>query len=281
MHETIQFRPVNASAVERWSRPARFDFLHRLPTAPIADSELLHLSHYCPVVITLADDGPRVLILLDPDAVQSAPVAKDGRWCPPYAPIALRSLPFWPGERPKEIHVTLDLAAEAEGETFSLRDIAGNPGEQFAKVMTWIERLQHGMRRLSEAAKVIVAADILTPLVVSQPDLPFPVETDYLTVSPEKFQALAPARAAALSTGNCLPLDIVAACLFSRRLLARRITLQKIELNEPAAEGNMETTDLMDPIDHHVRLDCSPLFSFELFERLNSAVRTEAEVHAA
>lgn len=264
MQETIRFQPIGECAIARWNKPQRFDFLHRLPTAPIADTELLHLSHYCPTVIRVADDGPRVLILLDPAMVLSTPVDKDGRWRPPYAPIALRSLPFWPGEKPAEILVSPELVAQTADESFALLDTSDNPSEQFAAVITWIERLQHGMRQLSEASKLIMAADLLVPLVVHQPGLPLPVETDYFTVSPQKVNALSAARAAAFTSARCLPLDLVTACLFSRRLLARRVTLQKVDAAAPSVPGeSAKEIDFVSPLD--IKLDTSPLFSFEHF----------------
>jgi hypothetical protein len=270
MQEPIRFHPVCNSGVERWSKPRRFDFLDRLPVAPIADTELLHLAHYCPVVISLTDDGPRVLILLDPALMLTAQADRSGRWRPPYVPIALRGLPFWPGTKPAEVHVAPELVAEAGDEGFALLDASGDPSEQFATIVAWIERLQLGMRRLSEAVKVLVAADLLTPLEVQRTGVPEP--TGYLTVSPDKLNALSNARVAALTTDRCLPLDLAAACLFSRRLLARQVRLQKaqdVEITVPAE--NSKEIDFVKPLDIGVKLDTSPLFSFELFSSHGSA----------
>lgn len=272
--DTILFEPLGPRAVARWSRPRRFDFLDRLPTAPVADTELLHLSHYCPTVISLTDEGPLVRILLDPAMLVSAAVDKEGRWRPPYSPMALRSLPFWPGMSPDEIHVASELADDETGERYALRDTTGDPSEQFAIVLAYIDRLRQGMRRLSEAAKLLVAADLLTPLVVREPGMQNVMQTDYFTVSPEKLTALPPARAAALTSDRCLPLDLVTACLFSKRLLARHIALQRIEAFEQQTI-EQDFNDFIRPPDLDFRLDGSPLFSFEQFSRLDPAF-TEA-----
>jgi hypothetical protein len=275
----IRFEPVRDSTIERWSTPRRFDFLHRLPVAPIADTELLHLSHYCPTVITLEDDGPRVSALLDPTLLQSAPVDKNGRWRPPYAPIALRNLPFWPGAKPADIHFAPELVIETAGAGFALLDASGDPSEQFGTVITWIERLQLGMRRLREAAKLVLAADLLMPLVVTGPGLPQPVATDYFTVSLEKLYALAPIRIAAFTSDRCLALDLVTACVFSRRLLARRVTIQKIDAEVPPIPHSNDRELGLRALDIGLRLDGSPLFSFEDFARLKTA-RAGDKIHA-
>ena len=275
----IQFEPVRESTIGRWSTPRRFDFLHRLPAAPIADTELLHLSHYCPVVITFTDDGPRVSILLDPALLHSAPVDKNGRWRPPYSPIALRSLPFWPGEKPADIHFAPELVVEAANASFALHDASGNPSEQFGTVITWIERLHFGMRRLSDAARLIVAADLLTPLIISTPGLSQPIVTDYFTVSLQRLYALTPARMAAFASSRCLALDLVTACVFSRRLLVRHVTPQTIEAEPPPPRDSIEGFDLLASLDIGLKLDSSPLFSFEDFARSEPA-KVEDKIHA-
>lgn len=277
----IRFEPVRESTVERWSKPKRFDFLHRLPVVPIADTELLHLSHYCPAVIALADDGPRVLILLDPAMLLYAPVDKNGRWRAPYAPIAIRSLPFWPGDKLSEIHVAPELVSDTADASFALLDDSGDPSKQFGAVAAWIERLQLGMRRLSEATKVLIAADLLAPLVVNQPGMSEPVETGYFTVSFEKLRALSATRMAAFTADRCLPLDLVTACVFSRRLLARRVTSRKIEAEGPWSPGSNERDfDFIKAFDIDLGLDTSPLFSFEEFAGSKPGLR-ENENHVA
>ncbi len=280
MQEPLRFQPLCDSAVERWSRPARFDFLDRLPSVPIADTELLHLSHYCPVMISLTEDGPRVVILLDATMLLSEPINANGRWRAPYMPIALRSLPFWVGASAADIVIAPELAVQEGHEDFALRDAAGKPSEQFAAVNAWIDRLRQGMVRLTEAAKLLVAADVLTPLLINKPGIPAPVETGFCTVSPEKFHALDGVRAAALSVDKCLPLDLAAACLFSRRLLARRVMLQKIEAAEAQVPAENRRADIVEPLDLHVQLDNSSLFSFEVFAQFGTPAQPEAVQHA-
>jgi hypothetical protein len=227
---------------------------------------LLNLSHYCPVVLRFTDEGPQVLILLNPAMVSASTVDGNGRWRPPYSPIALRSLPFCPGPTVGDVRVAPELAAERHEESYPLRDAMGDPSEQFAAVLAWIGRLRQGMRRLSEAAKLIVAADLLVPIMVHQPGTMRPSETDYRTVCPQRLNRLSAARAAALTVDRCLPLDLLAACMFSRRLLARSVTVQRLETSEPAASNeSWKTIDLVKLPDLDVRLDSSPLFSYEQF----------------
>lgn len=271
MAEPVRFVPVRESSVERWSKPQRFDFLRRLPTAPIADTELLHLSHYCPIVIERTDDGPSVRVLLDPDMTGAPPIDKEGRWRPRYSPIALRTLPFWPGEPPEQIAVAPELF-EAEHEGFALRDSAGKPSEQFALIVASINRLRQGMTRLDRAAKVLIAADLLTPLLVDRAGEPS-LETCYLTLSMGRFRMLAPEQAAALSVDHCLPLDLAAACAFSQRLLATEIgprAASEAPPRKPQQHAG-HWTDLVDPFEIDLTLDSSQLFSFEAFRNAGTA----------
>lgn len=281
MGAEVQFLRVADSAVERWNKPARFDFLHRLPEAPIADTELLHLSHYCPVVVRLTDQGPRVRILLDPEMLASEPVDKQGRWRPGYSPIALRTLPFWPGDEPAEIHVAPELFAASAEDGFPLRDRFGKPSEQFRIMIASIDRLRQGMQRLDEAAKLLFAVDILAPLIIERAG-EAPAETGYFSVSVEKFRKLQPQQVAVLSIDHCQPLDLAVACIFSRRLIARHVVLRV----SSGSEGELVETntgpwnDIVDPFETNLKLDTSPLFSFDQLRQADKRTPEKARTHA-
>jgi hypothetical protein len=281
MQAEVQFLRVTDSAVQRWNKPARLDFLHRLPAMPIADTELLHLSHYCPVVIRLTDQGPRVRILLDRDMLAAEPVDKQGRWRPGYSPIALRTLPFWPGEEPAEIHVAPELFADSAEDGFPLCDRSGKPSEQFATMIASIDRLRLGMQRLDEAAKLLFAVDLLAPLVIEQPG-EAPVETGYFSASVERFRALTAQQVAVLSIDRCLALDLAVACIFSRRLVARHVVLraEKIIDGEVIEGTGGQWNDLVEPFAMNLKLDASQLFSFEQFRRTEKAAPAGARIHA-
>jgi hypothetical protein len=265
MNNVVRFMPVQSGGVERWSRPNRFDFFHRLPAAPISDTELLHVSHYCPVAFAQTDEGPQVVILVAPRYSRFDPTGGGGPWRVPYVPIALRHLPFWPGDRPAEIRVAPELAAAGEP-SFGLREEDGSPTPQFALVVSWMERLQRGMLRLSEAARILLAADLLSPIVVREAGTIISTPTGYHMVDRQKFASLSPARAAALSVSNGLPLDLAAASIYSQRLLAAGLNVAE-ETGSPADEARHrdEPPGLLDPLDPLVRIDLSDLFSFESF----------------
>lgn len=267
MSGALRFQSVSDAGCERWSWPKRLDFLERLPTAPVGDSEVLHLSHYCPIVIVQSADGPRVAILLDPALLRSHPLGRDGRWRAPYSPMALRSLPFWPGSSASEIAIALELIAGDDEASLPMRDEAGRPSHEFAAVVTLVGQLQHGIRRLAEAAKVLMAADLLVPLVTEEAGRD-PVETAYLTVGAGRLAAMTPQRAASLSMDHCTPLDLAAACLFSQGLLARRV--KPLRTERRAAAGAAAEAAMAQHFEAHMRIDSSPLFSFELFERMGS-----------
>jgi hypothetical protein len=276
MRSDIRFEAVSKAGLERWSRPRSFDFLERLPTAPVGDSEILHLSHYCPILVVPSPDGPRVALLLDRTLSRSDPIGRDGRWRPPYCPMALRCLPFWPGKSDRDIEIAIDLVLDHPEASIPLHEESGEPSVAFAAVVTLIERLQQGMRRLASAAKLLAAADLLVPLVIDEPGAAA-IDTGYLTVSPPRIAGLKPHQAAALSLDRCLPIDLAMACLFSQRLLAARVRPLReatAGTGRPADAGQSEPQPRHD-FEAHMAVDHSPLFSFELFERL------EAKAHAA
>lgn len=282
MEGEVRFLRVADSAVERWNKPARLDFLHRLRAAPIADTELLHLSHYCPVVVRLTEQGPRVRIVLDPELLASEPVDAHGRWRPGYSPIALRTLPFWPGEQPSEVHVAPELFADTDEGSFPLRDRSGKPSEQFRAIIASIDRLQQGMQRLDEAAKLLFAIDLLAPLIIERVG-EAPVETGYFSASIEKFRSLAPQQVAVLSIDQCLALDLAVACIFSRRLVARHVVL-RIERNidgELVAPNAGQWNDLVEPFEMNLKLDSSQLFSFDQLRRAEMAAPSKVHRHGA
>lgn len=273
----MQFRAMAEAGVKQWRRPHRLDFLDRLPTAPIADSEILHLAHYGPIVVVPGPDGPRVALLLDPALSRSDPIGKDGRWRLPYCPMALRCLPFWPGRALTDIEIAIDLATDQPDPGLSIYDATGQPSKAFTAVVTLIERLQLGMRRLSEAAKMLQAADVLAPLVIDRSPTEPHSDTGYLTVSPGHLAALTPSRAAALSMDRCLPLELATACLFSARLLAPRVKPLRTDTGHAGpARAAVPDTDPGLTFEAHMRIDSSPLFSFEMFERIDARAHVAA-----
>jgi hypothetical protein len=267
---TSPLRFERLDGVARWSRPRRLDFFDRLPTAPVADSELLNLAHHCPLVVVSGPKGPRVAVLLDPRLSRSDPLGKDGAWRFPYCPMALRCLPFWPGQRPSDVDIAVDIALQHPEASLPLRESSGAPSNAFAAVMTLVERLQEGMARLDAAANLLLAADLLAPVVVDRGDGEAE-PTTYLTVAPDKVRDLSPARAAALAAQRCLPLELVAACLFSHRHLAPRVKpLAAAAPMHPRAPRATEASfDMLEP---HMALDRSPLFSFDLLSRIDARV---------
>ncbi|MBN9062945.1 MAG: hypothetical protein BGP06_03750 [Rhizobiales bacterium 65-9] len=279
--DQLRFLPIDEAAVTHWRRPSRFDFLHRLRSVPIADTELLHMSHYSPIVIAVEDEEPTVRALVDPAMLRLNPVGEDGVWRRPYVPIALRNLPFWPGAGRDAIGVAPELLGEASDGAFALMDPDGKPTEHFAAIMTWTERLRIGMRRLSEAARFLIAADVVAPLVAERPGALPKGAADYLTASPSRMSALDASRACAFAADGCMPLDLVAACLFSRRLLAQSV---KIAEGARVAVGAVSSGgEAMEPLawmDAPLRLDESPLFSMEQMTIKEEGARAAGAVDA-
>lgn len=267
--EGYDFEPVSAAGLSEWRRPLRFSWLDELGALPIADTELLNLSHHCPIVIHVRDGTPTVLCLLRRDLVQAPRLAQDGRWLLAYQPIALRTLPFRvrnaAGER--LIEVSRDLADSPEGaDPMPLFDRAGNETRDYALLLSLLDGLHSGVGRLADAARMLMAADVLVPL-----------EGDFdgyelLTVQSELLLQAPLSRAAALTTDGFLGFDLAAATLFSQRWLAsgligRRRAPARFETVPVHRDSGLDH-GLRDAMETPLILDDSALFSFEAFAAL-------------
>jgi hypothetical protein len=263
----FEFRPVAQSTLRRWSRPARFDFLDDLAFVPIADTELLHLSHYAPIGIRLGRHGPEVVAILHSELNTGRLLGKEGRWLPPYAPYALRCLPFR-GVGLEAMPEIAEALCGTEGEQFPLLGEDGQPGKDYAYVIEMLRRLARGSLRLSNAAKLLLAADCLVALypLESQP------EAMVYVVSETLLQRFSGAQAAALTTDSNLPYEIAAASLFSQRLL-RRGAVQDLPAPAPSRmvapamdQGHRPMIqDFQGSFEEPLMMDDSTLFSIDDF----------------
>lgn len=256
----IEFTPLAQADLVAWSRPSQLSCFDQLLYAPIADTELLHVSHYAPVAIRYGA-GPDVVLLLHSN-LQNAPLlSPDRRWLPPYAPMAIRALPFRGGPEPGEPEVAIALARAGEAR-FVLRDADGKAGPEFANVLDLLQRLARGSTRLANAAKLLIAADVLVPLYApdSHPD-----ET-LMTLSPERLRALSPRRCASLTADTNLGLELAGAMLFSQRWLSKGV-IQDLPAPEPppAPRETYSTYSRNDALDQPLLMDDSSLFSIDEF----------------
>jgi hypothetical protein len=267
-----RFVPVEMSGLRDWRRPADSRWIELDGLLPVADTELLNLSHHCPIAIRLADGIPAVVCLLDAHHLRAPRFGADGRWIAPYAPIALRALPFRVRIEPegRRVEVSVALArAESDGPAYPLLDDAGRPGRDYAAILSMLDALAKGSARLADAARLLIAADLLVPLAPrderSGPAL--------LTVGRERLLGLSPDRAAALAMDACLPLDLAAAAIFSQRWLADGLLRDAPPAPAAATRDRPDLLDhgLRDAIDQPFSLDGEALFDFEAFARARRA----------
>lgn len=262
----VTFLPVEAAGLSAWGWPDGFSCVDRLGQLPVADTELLNLSHFCPIAIDLASATPHVVCLLGQGLLRQPCVNAEGRWLAPYRPLALRSLPFRSrlvlGQRVVEI--APELAMPPEGAALALLKPDGSPAPDYAAVLGLLGLLERGTARLADAARLLLAADLLIP--IGREEEP---RGTLMVVSGERLGRLSPQRAAALAADRCLALDLAAASLFSRRWLAEGLVQDRPTTSmAPAPVPDLVMFDhgLRDAIDQPLMLDASPLFSFdELF----------------
>lgn len=262
----MHFVPVEAAGVTGWGRPQRLDQIDRLGFLPVADTELLNLAHHCPIAIQLNSGSPSVVCLLGEAFLRESRVNGEGRWLAPYMPLALRSLPFRSrlvkGQRVVEI--APDLAAPAEPAALPLLEADGTPGKDYAAVLAMLGVIERGAARLADAARLLLAADLLIPLGREAEGS----AEGLMVMSGERLEALPPLRAAALAADRCLAFDLAAASLFSRRWLAEGLVHDRpveVAAAAPAPPLVMLDQGLRDAIDQPLMLDASPLFSFDDF----------------
>ncbi len=270
----VAFLPVDESGLVTWSRPRRFDWASRIDVFPVADSEVLNLSHHCAIAVRNAAGGPTAVCVLGAGLLRSSPINREGRWTPPYAPLALRSMPFRVrmerGNRRIEVAPAI---ANLEGNTESLRliDHGGGPTAEYAAILSMLDRLGRGSARLSHAAKLLMAADVLVPIGPLDKD-----ERPILAVvSGERLARLPAHRAAALTADGCAAFDLAAACLFSQRWLAKGIIKDQWPVLETAPippRNEMFDNGLASAMEQPFQMDDGALFSFEDFVRATERV---------
>jgi hypothetical protein len=259
----LDFVPLASANLSGWSRPERFGFCDALAFVPLSDSELLHMSHYCPIAIAVDSYGPTVVALLHSELVKARPLDAEYRWTAPYMPMALRCLPFRDARGGGDPEVAPELVGEAnENKPIYLAD--GEPAAEFQQVKTMLERMERGRRRLSDAAKLLIAADILSPLAPPQNM----ADGILLVADPSKLAALTPRKAAALTADSNLAFEIAGASIFSMRWLdTRRIetSLDRAPEQIGAPANRFETVEIDDAIEQPVLMDASELFSIDAF----------------
>lgn len=259
---SLDFVPLDPTRHHAWSRPARFGFFEALAVAPIGDTELLHLSHYAPVAVRLGLHGPEVVLVLHPGLIKAELLNGEKHWVPPYAPMALRSLPFRSGEPGAPPHFAPSLC-DPEAEALEFHGADNRPTREFAYVLEMLQRLERGGARLAQAARLLLAADCLVPLVAlaDHPGL------QLLVVSEERLRGLAGARAAALTADANLPFELAGASLFSQRWLANG-ALQDVTpaaTRPPSPRAGNSDYGMTDTLDEPLLMDDSSLFSIEDF----------------
>lgn len=261
----LSFEPVATAGLRSWHRPQRYEWLDRVGALPIADTELLNLAHHCPIAIHADGGTPTVVCLLRSELLRASRVGRDGRWQLAYHPLALRTLPFRTrnvaGER--VVEVSRELAQHAAGgEPIAMFTASGEATRDYATVLSLLDVMARGRERLADAARLLIAADIVVPLEG------FAGDNGLMVVSSELLFQLSGARATALAADGCMPFDLAAACLFSQRWLAEGVIGQRRPVDVetvPVERESLLDHGLRGGLDQPLSLDDSALFSFEAF----------------
>jgi hypothetical protein len=249
-----------------WFKPAEFFWLDRLGVLPIADSEFMALAHFCPIAIEMHETGPRPVAVLHSQLIGHRLISDEGRWRPPYAPLALRSMPFRVGTAltPDAVDICPEIAET--GADAKLRQAMfghkGGPTQPYATILSMLHRLQKSAVRLRNATKVLLAMDILRPLT-NVPPGPF---GPLYTIGLDSMLALQPSRIMALTADACCPLELATTIAFSRRWLvpdAVKGDGRPFSSSRSGVRQKLYDHHIVDPLDEPFGLDESPLFNFD------------------
>lgn len=262
--EAMRFVPFRPARSDVLRCPRCFDFLDRLISVPVADTEFLQVSQHLPLALRDHGSGCEVVAVVHSALVAAPLLRRDGRWAPAYLPIALRSLPL--RRAGQSLEITSDIEAGADATLVPLSDEAGAPHRDFKALVHFLDRLEAGKARLERAAKRLVAADLVVELDLTAHS-GASSSAPLLVVDRRRLQNLSGSRAAALADDDFLALDLATACCFSVRLFARDIV--------PVAVLDEDGPALRSPLDHltqnafaiDLRIDDSALFSSEAFHR--------------
>jgi hypothetical protein len=261
--EPLAFVPLKDYERAGWQRPASFFWLDRVGVLPIADTEFMALAHFCPLALELHERGLRPVAIVQPHMVSHRLLADDGRWRPPYVPMALRCMPFRPGPG-DAIEVAPELAENPtdSDQAFEMAGKKGGRSQAFSTIVSLLARIQQSGPRLENAAKTLMALDLVEQIGGLPRDLAGPL----YTVRLDSLIALSASRILGLTADSCCPLELATALAFSRRWLAAGAAEASGRPFEPARDSvrrQMFDQHIAEPLDEPLGLDDSPLFSFD------------------
>jgi hypothetical protein len=258
-----RFVPARPDPARSWRRPVQVGRLAALTHVPIAETEILQLSHVVPIVIEAAGDVPRVVALLDPRLQKLSPFDAAGKWRHAYQPLGLRALPFRLSGSAAEGLQLEELAGVPDDLLQPPQPFIGTDGRisrPFKEVLAILQRIRDGAERLREAAERLIAADLLRPLDAESDAL-----DGMMVCDTARLSALSKLRTATLSKGGYLALDLAIASHFSTRLLIDRFRQQPGEAQINGGRMVNSHEPVLDLNATGAGVDQSALFSIDEF----------------
>jgi hypothetical protein len=264
--DTVRYGRVHFDATATWHRQDSFAFVGEVTQVALSDSELLLSSHHLPIAIDYVDDRLQVVAITAPQFQRTPLVDDDGQWRRAYTPIALRCLPFRlaTNDTVETLEIAVSLPGRGEA-AFPVLNADGTTTNDIKQIIALLRRLEAGKKRLQAAAEKLLIADVLAPFQMVRAPGAKSVRSRMLTVDRNKFASLSNRRASHIARDDFLAIDLVAACLFSQRLVPGPISVAA----EPRAAGEGDDLQAGQPQDFRpsAQIDDSELFSFELFSK--------------
>jgi hypothetical protein len=254
-----------------WRRPSLQALSERIGMVPVADTEVLQLSHFLPLVIEDHPDGMQVMALLQRPLLSRPVIGPGGRWLPAYAPVALRTLPFRrrrteKGQLTTEILKEDGLFPEESGQVIAAAE--GGFADEVKAVLRLADRLLEGRRRLEDAARTLAAADLLSEIHIAAESQSVGAMNAIYSIDPDALDALSGSPLHAMADDALMGIELASAMAFSSRLLASELRRDRAPSRLVASRSPMphrSPSELGGLVALDVRLDGSELISFEHF----------------
>lgn len=265
----LSFVPVDQWQGGTWARPTDMSFLDTGSSIPIAATELLQVAQLYPLAVRQGAGTFWVEAVTERRLLRVPAVDETGRLTRPYAPIAIRCLPFrlspaQNGGRKTGLEVAAGFGG---GETdTSLRGTDGMLSVDVRRVEKLLANAAESQAQLTTAVELLFLADLLVPLSLRMTDGAEHDERPLLTLDRAALAGSSREKLAIIASGGLLVIDLIASLVRS----SDHFHPDAVTVQREVWKGSLDNPVLSD-LDSLIRkvgrmefeLDASELFSFD------------------
>ena len=215
-----RFEPLRSVTASTLPRPSDFRFVEDLTWVPVADSEFYLTSHHLPLAIRFDRAKPQLGAVVGGALLARPTINATGAWQAAYQPMAVRCYPVRlvsePSGNPLD-DLEIDQAPVTDTKGAPITAPNGEASPEVRALHKSLRQLTQGQVRLSAALDRAVMADVVAPIAMpgeNQSRLPA-----LFSIDARAFEALSPRALATMVRQSYLPIEVMAALLFSQRRL--------------------------------------------------------------